>query len=149
MSQLNMKELYSTINEKTLKRMEIYDDVLKKCHLRIKYNSTLERTYCFYQIPEFIIGVPLYDVNEMKIYVMNSLKNNGFELLYIDPNWLFITWHDKGTKILIQNGAKDNNPKKIQTNNYRSIDSYKPTGSFVSDGVYGQSAMMGLSDKLK
>ena len=63
MSQLNMKELYSTINEKTLKRMEIYDDVLKKCHLRIKYNSTLERTYCFYQIPEFIIGVPLYDTN--------------------------------------------------------------------------------------
>ena len=84
MSQLNMKELYSTINEKTLKRMEIYDDVLKKCHLRIKYNSTLERTYCFYQIPEFIIGVPLYDINEMKTYVMNSLKNNGFELLYID-----------------------------------------------------------------
>ena len=144
MSQLNMKELYSTINEKTLKRMEIYDDVLKKCHLRIKYNSTLERTYCFYQIPEFIIGVPLYDVNEMKTYVIAEIgiNHNG-------PNWLFITWHDKGTKILIQNGAKDNNPKKIQTNNYRSIDSYKPTGSFVSDGVYGQSAMMGLSDKLK
>ena len=40
MSQLNIKELYSTINEKTLKRMEIYDDVLKKCHSRIKYNST-------------------------------------------------------------------------------------------------------------
>ena len=62
MSQLNMKDLYSTINEKTLKRMEIYDDVLKKCHHRIKYNSSLERTYCFFQIPEFIIGVPLYDI---------------------------------------------------------------------------------------
>ena len=84
MSQLNIKELYSTINEKTLKRMEIYDDVLKKCHSRIKYNSKLERTYCFYQIPEFIIGVPLYDINEMKTYVMNSLKKNGFEILYID-----------------------------------------------------------------
>ena len=120
-----MKELYSTINEKTLKRMEIYDDVLKKCHLRIKYNSTLERTYCFYQIPEFIIGVPLYDINEMKTYVMNSLKNNGFELLYIDPNWLFITWNDKGTKILIQNGAKDNNPKKIQTKKKSIIEKKK------------------------
>ena len=61
-----MKDLYSTINEKTLKRMEIYDDVLKKCHHRIKYNSSLERTYCFFQIPEFIIGVPLYDIMEMR-----------------------------------------------------------------------------------
>ena len=55
----------------------------------------------------------------------------------------------KKEKLDFQNGSKDNNPKKIQTNNFRSIDTYKPTGSFVSDGVYGQSAMMGLSDKLK
>ena len=99
MSQLNMKELYSTINEKTLKRMEIYDDVLKKCHLRIKYNSTLERTYCFYQIPEFIIGVPLYDVNEMKTYVMNSLKNNGFELLYIFTGFFLLMIYDNIYKL--------------------------------------------------
>ena len=81
MSQLNMKELYSTINEKTLKRMETYDEVLLKCHKRIKYNATLQRTYCFYQIPEFIIGVPLFDPQEMKTYVMNSLKTNGFRLM--------------------------------------------------------------------
>ena len=80
MSQLSMKDLYSTINEKTLKRMEIYDDVLKKCHHRIKYNCSLQRTYCFFQIPEFIIGVPLYDITELQNYVMNSLKKNGFEL---------------------------------------------------------------------
>ena len=149
MSQLNIKELYSTINEKTLKRMELYDDVLKKCHSRIKYNSNLERTYCFFQIPEFIIGVPLYNINDMKTYIINSLENNGFQLLYIEPNWLFITWFDKGSKILIQNGAKDNNKKKIENNNnYRSIDTYKPTGQFVNN-VYDQSSLMGLSDKLK
>jgi len=148
MSQLNIKDLYSTINEKTLKRMEIYDDVLKKCHLRIKYNSTLERTYCFFQIPEFIIGVPLYNCNEMKTYIINSLENNGFQLIYVEPNWLFITWFDRGAKLLIQNGAKDNNNKKIETNNYRSIDTYKPTGNFVND-VYDQSTLMGLSDRLK
>ena len=30
MSQLNIKELYSTINSKNIKRMEIYDDILLK-----------------------------------------------------------------------------------------------------------------------
>ena len=98
MSQIDMKELYSTINAKTLRRMELYDSVLKKCHSRILYNSGLQRTYCFYQIPEFIIGVPLYDVVELRQYIMNSLKTNGFELLYIEPNWLFIQCNVKGAK---------------------------------------------------
>jgi len=144
MSQLNMKELYSTINEKTLKRMEIYDDVLKKCHLRIKYNSSLERTYCFYQIPEFIIGVPLYDTNEMRTYVMNSLKNNGFEFLYIDPNWLFIHWGHHGLDKLANASLPSEIIKKEKDKNYKSVDNYKPTGSLI----YDESTMMDLSNKL-
>ena len=103
MSQINMKELYSTINQKTLRRMELYDSILKKCHSRILYNSGLQRTYCFYQIPEFVIGIPLYDISELRNYVMNSLKTNGFEILYIEPNWLFIYWNVKGAKSLIKN----------------------------------------------
>ncbi len=144
MSQLNINELYNTINEKTLKRMEVYDSILQKCHHRIKYNSKLERTYCFYQIPSFIFGTPIYDMNDMKLYIQNSLIKNGFKIMNIEPNWLFISWNMEGKKNLIQNGAKDNNTKKIIKNDYRSVESYKPTGNFI----YDESTMMGLSDKL-
>ena len=41
MSQINMNELYSNINKKTLKRMELYDSILVKCHSRIKYKCNL------------------------------------------------------------------------------------------------------------
>jgi hypothetical protein len=148
MSQLNMKDLYSTINEKTLKRMEIYDSVLQKCHKRIKYNATLQRSYCFFQIPEFIIGVPLFDPNEMKTYIINSLKTNGFQLLYVEPNWLFVHWDVKGAKVLITNGAKDNNQKKlpIKDNKYRKIETYKPSGFL---GTYDPSQMMGFKEKFQ
>jgi hypothetical protein len=103
MSQIDMKELYSTINQKTLKRMELYDSILKKCHSRILYNSGLQRAYCFYQIPEFVIGTPLYDISELRNYVMNSLKTNGFDMLYVEPNWLFVHWNVKGCKSLTKN----------------------------------------------
>lgn len=144
MSQLNINELYNTINEKTLKRMEVYDSILQKCHHRIKYNSKLERTYCFYQIPSFIFGTPIYDVNDMKLYIRNSLIKNGFKIMCIEPNWLFISWNMEGKKNLIENGAKDNTTKKIVKNDYRSVETYKPTGNFI----YDESTMMGLSDKL-
>ena len=141
MSQIDMKELYSTINAKTLRRMELYDSILKKCHSRILYNSGLQRTYCFYQIPEFIIGVPLYDVVELRQYIMNSLKTNGFELLYVEPNWLFITWNVKGAKSL----TKNNNPSKQVNNQYKSIDTYKPSGNLI----YDDKSLMNMTDKFK
>ena len=141
MSQIDMKELYSTINAKTLRRMELYDSILKKCHSRILYNSNLQRTYCFYQIPEFIIGVPLYDVIELRKYIMNSLKTNGFELLYVEPNWLFIYWNLKSTKSLIKN----NNPTKQVNNQYKSIDTYKPSGNLI----YDNKSLMNMTDKFK
>ena len=143
MSQIDMKELYSTINAKTLRRMELYDSILKKCHSRILYNSSLQRTYCFYQIPEFIIGVPLYDIVELRKYIMNSLKTNGFELLYIEPNWLFIQWNVKGAKSL----TKNNNPSKPmdQNNIYKSTDTYKPSGNFI----YDDKSLMNMTDKFK
>ena len=141
MSQINMKELYSTINQKTLRRMELYDFILKKCHSRILYNSGLQRTYCFYQIPEFVIGVPLYDIIELRNYVMNSLKTNGFEILYIEPNWLFIYWNVKGAKSLTKN---TNITKKIDTQ-YKSTDTYRPSNNLI----YDDSSLMNMTDKFR
>ena len=141
MSQIDMKELHATINKQTLKRMELYDSILKKCHSRILYNSGLQRTYCFYQIPEFVIGTPLYDVLELRNYIMNSLKTNGFEILYIEPNWLFIYWNVKVAKSLIKN----TNITKQVNNQYKSTDTYKPTGNFI----YDDSSLMNMADKFK
>ena len=141
MSQIDMKELHATINKQTLKRMELYDSILKKCHSRILYNSNLQRTYCFYQIPEFVIGTPLYDILELRNYIMNSLKTNGFEILYIEPNWLFIYWNVKGAKSL----TKNTNITKQVNNQYKSTDTYKPTGNFI----YDDSSLMNMADKFK
>ena len=148
MSQLNIKDLYSTINSKNVKRMEIYDNILQKCHQRIKYNSTMERVYCFFQIPEFIIGVPIYNVEELKVYIMNSLKKDGFDYLYVDPNWLFITWEHKSNKSLVNSSVEIKNIKniknlKLKNSNYKSVDSIKTTG------VYDQSTLLGFAEKLK
>jgi len=140
MSQIDMKELHATINKQTLKRMELYDSILKKCHSRILYNSNLQRTYCFYQVPEFVIGTPLYDILELRNYIMNSLKTNGFEILYIEPNWLFIYWNVKGVKRLTKN---TNITKQINNNQYKSTDTYKPTGNFI----YDDSSLMNMADK--
>ena len=142
MSYLNINELHTQINEKEIKKLEKYDDILKKCHNRIKYYSQINRTYCFFQIPEFILGMPLFDVSELRIYIINSLQNNGFTIIYIDPNWVFINWEiKKDSKKITQPKSQAKKSSKV----YRSVESYKPSGTFVYDDI----SMMNMKDKTR
>ena len=135
MSSLNINNLYETMYERNLKRYEKFDGILQKIHNRIKYNASKEKTYCFFQIPEFIIGTPLYNIEDLKRYIIESLKKDGFQLMYIDPNWLFITWELKG---------KNKTPRKKKTKkkeDYKLIDEYKPSGNFASYNEYDLTSM--------
>ena len=85
--------------------------------------------------------MPLYDITELRNYIMNSLKTNGFELLYINPNWLFIQWNVKSAKSL----TKNNNSSKPVDNHYKSTDTYKPSGNFI----YDDKSLMEMTDKFK
>ena len=143
-SQLNINDLFETTNNKTLRRLETYDKILQQCHCRIKYYSKFEKTTCFFAIPEFIIGVPLFDVQELRLYVINSLKKNGFQIMYLHPNWLMIDWSKKKKSLQKLQENTQSTIKQIKSN-YKPIEEYKPTGSFV----YDQASMMSLEDKTK
>jgi hypothetical protein len=39
-----------------------------------------------------MIGVPKYDQGACIAYIMDKLTTNGFNVRYIDPNMLFISW---------------------------------------------------------
>lgn len=141
MSEINIDELFNTINDKNQKRLEKFDGILIKIHNRIKYNSQLEKTYCSYKIPEFIIGVPLYNINQLKNYLITSLKKNGFETIIFEPNILFISWGDIDLKKLKKKPKKE--IKK--TSNFKSIDEYNPKGEFL----YNDNSMRIIHDKTK
>jgi hypothetical protein len=48
--------------------------------------------FCWYIIPEMIIGVPNYNHAMCTAYVIDQLKDNGFMVKYTSPNLLFISW---------------------------------------------------------
>ncbi|MBE18339.1 MAG: hypothetical protein CMH79_06215 [Nitrospinae bacterium] len=129
MSSLNINQLYETIDEKNNKRLNKFDEILQKIHKRIKYNAGIEKTYCFFQIPEFIIGVPLYNVDDLKKYIINSLERDGFRILYVDPNWLFINWDIRSKKNMKEIKKK----QPVKKKEYKLIDEYKPSGNFINE----------------
>ena len=141
MSTLNINDLYDSINNKNFKRLKKFDDILLQIHRRIKYHADLEQTHCLFCIPEFIFGIPLYNINDLKNYIMETLKKNGFKLLYFHPNTLFISWD-------VENKLKNKDDKKKKPNNnknFRLIDDYNPKGNFV----YNETSLLNMRDKTK
>ena len=141
MSSLNIKDLNNSVNKRRLKRLELYNSILEKVHHRIKYNAEMEKTFCFYNIPEFIIGTPLYDIHELKNFIITALKKNGFMLLHIEPNWLFISWNASEIK---EETTKDKKKKEVD---YKLIEEYKPSGQFVYND-YDLSSIKEKTNKL-
>ena len=52
-----------------------------------------EDHYCWYVIPEMMIGIPNYDHEGCVAYCIDELKDNGFIIRYTHPNLLLISWN--------------------------------------------------------
>ncbi len=91
---LNLDELYERTRETSQTKIKTYQKILARIHTRIKAISRQRNNnkFCMFVIPEFILGIPRYDIAECTNYVIEKLTDNGFQLKYTYPNLLFISW---------------------------------------------------------
>jgi hypothetical protein len=91
---LNIDELYEKKRQHDLTQLALFNKMLNNVHKRIKLTSRqkIDNQVCWYLVPETILGVPKYDQGACIAYLMDKLKTNGFNVRYIHPNLLFISW---------------------------------------------------------
>ena len=91
---LNMDELYEKKKQHDISTTNNYKTILNRIHNRIKTTSRqqLGEQYCWFVVPEMMIGVPKYDQAKCISYVIDKLQVNGFRVRYTHPNLLFISW---------------------------------------------------------
>jgi hypothetical protein len=92
--QINIDELYDKKQKHDLIKLELFNKILNRVHVRIKTTShqKLNDHHCWFVVPEVIIGVAKYDHAACIAYIIDKLQNNGFRVKYIHPNTLFIYW---------------------------------------------------------
>jgi len=157
---INIDELYEKKRSSDLKKLELFKKILNRVHVRIKTTARVSshEKFCWFVVPEVIIGVPKYDQSGCIAYIMDTLQTNGFQVRYFHPNTIFISWNHwvptyvrneikkKTGMIINEYGDKieDNNDEyeeeEINTNipqqiknskKYTPINSYKPSGKLV------------------
>jgi hypothetical protein len=91
---LNIDDLYEKKKQYDLSKLALYNKILNRIHVRIKTTARqkIDEQYCWFVVPEVIIGVPKYDNGLCIAYLLDKLKENGFNVKYIHPNTLLIAW---------------------------------------------------------
>jgi len=91
---LNIDELYEKKRQQDLNKLALFNKILNRIHVRIRTVSRqrVDEQFCWFVVPEVIIGVPKYDQAACIAYLIDKLKENGFNVRYIHPNTLFISW---------------------------------------------------------
>lgn len=91
---LNIDELYEKKRQQDLNKLALFNKLLNRIHIRIRTTSRqkVDEQFCWYLVPETILGVSKYDQGSCIAYLMDKLKTSGFNVRYIHPNLLFISW---------------------------------------------------------
>jgi hypothetical protein len=91
---LNIDDLYEKKRQYDLTQLALFNKILHRVHVRIKTVSRQRKDeqFCWFLVPEVIIGVPRYDQAACIAYLIDKLKSSGFNVRYTHPNALFISW---------------------------------------------------------
>jgi hypothetical protein len=91
---INLDELYDKKKEKDLQKMQIFNRILNRIHEKIKTTSRqkLNNSFCWYVVPELMLGYVNYDRAMCISYVLAKLEENDFQVRYTHPNLIFISW---------------------------------------------------------
>ena len=91
---LNLDDLYDQKKQEDLAKLYTFNRILTRVHDKIKVASRQKNSqqFCWFLVPEVLIGVPNYDKNVCITYMISKLEENDFIVRYTHPNLLFISW---------------------------------------------------------
>ena len=146
---LNLDDLYDQKKQEDLAKLYTFNRILTRVHEKIKVAARQKNSqqFCWFLVPEVLIGVPNYDKNACITYMISKLEENDFITRYTHPNLLFISW-----KHYVPNYVRTEIKKKTGTiidkfGNYVSETDAETDASAAADGTPGTDLNMMMYNK--
>lgn len=92
MKRLNILDLQRKINERKNRSTACFERILEICHKKILFHCDRRHMRFFYEVPEYMFGYPLFNVNDAIRYVVDALTKNGFLAIYYFPKFIYVSW---------------------------------------------------------
>lgn len=93
---INIDQLYDKHQKRDLKQLTIFNKILNRIHKRITTTTRTNKTdkFVWFTVPEYIFGEPIYKQGDCIGYLVVKLEDNGFQVKYVHPNTLFVSWEN-------------------------------------------------------
>jgi hypothetical protein len=94
LEQINLDDLYEKKKAHDQSKLYTFNKILNRIHSKIKLTARqhIDQQFCWFVVPEIILGVAHYDRMGCVEYVVEQLLKNGFRVQYTHPNLLLISW---------------------------------------------------------
>jgi len=90
---IDIKKLHKEKEKFNQIKVKTFSKILKRCIEDIEDANKQEDVYhIIYEIPEFLNGHPLYEIEDCAKFIKIELEKGGFNVTFIKPNNLFISW---------------------------------------------------------
>lgn len=93
-NKINIDDLYEKKKTREHKQLSIFNKLLNRIHKRITTTSKnkVNDKHIWFNVPEYLFGEPLYNQGDCIGFLVTKLEENGFQIKYVHPNTLFISW---------------------------------------------------------
>ncbi len=89
---ISAKELEDRDKNKKNVKKELYTKILTQLCRRIKLHHEIGRSECTLYIPEFIIGYPSFDIEQMTVYMHRQLSRLKYRASVLYPGVIHVAW---------------------------------------------------------
>jgi hypothetical protein len=94
LEKINLDDLYEKRKTQDQAKLYTYNKILSRIHAKIKLTARqqVNQQFCWFVVPEIILGVANYDHFGCVEYIIEQLSKNGFRIQYTHPNLMLISW---------------------------------------------------------
>jgi hypothetical protein len=117
-----------SIQKKRSEREErLKNKMLRSVKDKINNYANFSKTNCIYTIPSFLIGEIPYNIEKISKYLIKKLKEEGFYIVKISIQYIYISWDIKDISKKNEPKSKYNNDLNNDLNHYKSFVNDKKT----------------------
>ena len=118
-----------SIQKKRSQREELLKQkMLQSVKEKINNYAKLGQTNCIYTIPNFLIGEIPYSIDKMSKYICRKLKDEGFYIIKISTQFIYISWDIKDIAKSQSSSSRKGNSSNSELNNFSAfVNSNKKT----------------------
>lgn len=89
---LSIHEVNRYMDNKKRENYATFELIYEKCKKMILKYAENEKYRFFFEVPEFILGLPVYKLNDAIEYIVEKLQKSGFLVKYYFPKYVYISW---------------------------------------------------------